>query len=338
MVKTVCEDESAWVSLYGEILDTRDKVDSTSSPMLGAGTDLQTDGQTITRGELRKFVEGSRSVDLEVRFDIPRRGILERIGDKKKGTEDQEIDMNQWVSLYRTQHSCMSTTSSLHPSIQVLLYHPQYSCSPPTLAMIILSILQIAFYIHHSHSLWSLGWDSIPATKAPTCSLLIYNPERRGQIWRFLTYQFVHVGLEHVCFNVIMQLAVGVPLEMSQMGWKGTARVLTVYLSGVTLGSLGGTLPNPSLDLAGASAGVYALIAAHLATLVLNWKEDGEVYRGRKREDKKVATSLAPMVRWIRLLAVTLFTLFDVSYAIYNYYIGVRTATGSPGGVSCAGE
>ena len=49
-------------------------------------------------------------------------------------------------------------------------------------------------------------------------------------------------------------------------------RVVIVYLAGVVFGSVGGSLPSPTSYLAGASAGVYALIAAHVSTLVMNWK------------------------------------------------------------------
>ena len=45
-------------------------------------------------------------------------------------------------------------------------------------------------------------------------------------------------------------------------------RGVIVYLAGVVFGSVGGSLPNPTSYLAGASAGVYALIAAHVSTLV----------------------------------------------------------------------
>ena len=37
---------------------------------------------------------------------------------------------------------------------------------------------------------------------------------------------------------------------------------------------------------AGASGGVYCLIAAHLATLILNWKQDGFVIVHRVRSGK----------------------------------------------------
>ena len=49
-------------------------------------------------------------------------------------------------------------------------------------------------------------------------------------------------------------------------------RVVIVYLAGVVFGSVGGSLPSPTSYLAGASAGVYALIAAHVSTLIMNWK------------------------------------------------------------------
>ena len=48
-------------------------------------------------------------------------------------------------------------------------------------------------------------------------------------------------------------------------------------MSGVLAGSLGTSLTDSSTYLAGASGGVYALIAAHLATLLLNWSEDNNV-------------------------------------------------------------
>ena len=70
------------------------------------------------------------------------------------------------------------------------------------------------------------------------------------------------------------QVIVGVFLEMEQEGWLGSLKVLIVYLAGVLAGSLGTSLSDPDTYIAGASGGVYALIAAHLATMTLNWAED----------------------------------------------------------------
>ena len=51
---------------------------------------------------------------------------------------------------------------------------------------------------------------------------------------------------------------------MSQPGWLGSLRVGGLYMAGVVLGSLAASVIQPKNYLVGASAGVYALIAAHL--------------------------------------------------------------------------
>jgi len=73
----------------------------------------------------------------------------------------------------------------------------------------------------------------------------------------------------HICNNVIMQLFLGVLLEMVHKWW----RVLIVYFAGVIAGSLATSVTDPDYYLAGASGGVYALITAHIATVILNWGE-----------------------------------------------------------------
>ena len=36
---------------------------------------------------------------------------------------------------------------------------------------------------------------------------LIFNPSKKKEIWRFLTYQFVHSGYFHICFNILVQVS-----------------------------------------------------------------------------------------------------------------------------------
>jgi len=69
----------------------------------------------------------------------------------------------------------------------------------------------------------------------------------------------------HLTVNLIVQLLLGVPLEMVHRGW----RVVLIYLSGVLAGSLATSVTDPSVYLAGASGGVYALITAHVATIII---------------------------------------------------------------------
>lgn len=78
----------------------------------------------------------------------------------------------------------------------------------------------------------------------------------------YFRYRWFHLG-----FNLVVQLLVGLPLEMVH----GSTRIGCVYLAGVLAGSLGTSVFDPEVYLVGASGGVYALLAAHLANVMLNY-------------------------------------------------------------------
>lgn len=103
----------------------------------------------------------------------------------------------------------------------------------------------------------------------PFASKLIYNPYRRFEIWRYFTYMFIHAGYWHISFNLLIQLAVGIPLETVHK----FNPVFIIYTGGVIGGALGNSIADPHAYLAGASGGCYALIAAHYSNLIINWKE-----------------------------------------------------------------
>ncbi|VVC24424.1 Hypothetical protein CINCED_3A023646 [Cinara cedri] len=139
-------------------------------------------------------------------------------------------------------------------------YEDQYSCNPPALCMIIVSLIEVLFFC------WDvLKLNTTESIHGPMASTFIYNPHRRREVWRYFTYMFVHVGNTHLVVNLIVQLLLGVPLEMVHHGW----RVLLIYLSGVLAGSLATSVTDPTVYLAGASGGVYALITAHVATIII---------------------------------------------------------------------
>lgn len=75
---------------------------------------------------------------------------------------------------------------------------------------------------------------------------------------------FVHTDFGHILGNLVLQIFLGLALELVHNWW----RVSFVYLSGVLAGSLGHSLSSTN-SLAGASAGVYALITAHIATVIM---------------------------------------------------------------------
>ena len=56
------------------------------------------------------------------------------------------------------------------------------------------------------------------------------------------------------------------------------------------------------------------------ATLILNWKEDGEMYKVRLKEHENAPPpmNLNPWIRGFRLAFVLLFVAFDVGKIIYD--------------------
>jgi len=101
----------------------------------------------------------------------------------------------------------------------------------------------------------------------PSDSVLVYRPDRRLQVWRFFSYMFLHANWFHLGFNIVIQLFFGIPLEVMH----GTARIGVIYMAGVFAGSLGTSVVDSEVFLVGASGGVYALLAAHLANITLNY-------------------------------------------------------------------
>ena len=154
----------------------------------------------------------------------------------------------------------------------------------------------------------------------PQCSHLTFSPFRRKEVWRFITYMLVHVNLQHLIMNIVLQLLVGLPLEMSH----GTKKVLIVYSCGVFSGSLATSVFDQTVFLVGASGGAYALVAAHIATLVINWQDDCIILR--QRFDRRPNTGkLQPRfhgssIRSFRLIFVLFYIIVDTVIAVYRRF------------------
>ncbi|KAJ0032960.1 hypothetical protein NQD34_000067 [Periophthalmus magnuspinnatus] len=144
-------------------------------------------------------------------------------------------------------------------------YFDSYTYCPPPWLILAITIAEVAVFMYYGFKLDRLVLQvSSPSfLKSP----LPYHPQLRAQAWRFLSYIFMHTGIEHLSLNMAMQLLVGVPLEMVH----GATRIGLVYVCGVLAGSLAVSVTDMTAPVVGSSGGVYALVSAHLANVVMNW-------------------------------------------------------------------
>ncbi|XP_068148903.1 protein rhomboid [Drosophila tropicalis] len=157
-----------------------------------------------------------------------------------------------------------------------------FRCWPPPCFILFVSLLEVAVFVYAS------GETSMED------SMLIYSPEQRLQLWRFISYALLHCSWLHLGFNVLTQLLFGLPLELVHGSW----RTCIIYLAGILAGSLGTSVVDSEVYLVGASGGVYALLAAQLASVALNF---GQIRHGLAQ-----------------LMAVLIFASCDLGYAVYS--------------------
>lgn len=98
----------------------------------------------------------------------------------------------------------------------------------------------------------------------------LYGPlVKSGQYWRLVTCAFLHGGIIHIAFNGMAMVYLGGMLEMMQ----GTARFLAVYFFSVVTASLTSILWNNARLSVGASGGIFGLLGAFLAMMLLYYKD-----------------------------------------------------------------
>ncbi|KAK8739914.1 hypothetical protein OTU49_003265 [Cherax quadricarinatus] len=171
-------------------------------------------------------------------------------------------------------------------------YADHYRCWPPPLFVIAVTLVQLGVFAYYTVTTGEMN----VAGPVAVDSLFIYRPDKRHHVWRFIFYAFLHAGWVHLAFNLLVQLLVGLPLEMVH----GSARIGTVYLAGVLAGSLGTSVFDADVYLVGASGGVYALLAAHLANVLINYNN--------------------MQFGILRLIGVFFVASADVGFAIYDRY------------------
>jgi membrane associated rhomboid family serine protease len=89
-----------------------------------------------------------------------------------------------------------------------------------------------------------------------------------NQWWRFITPIFLHAGLIHIIFNMLLQLTLGRDMEKE----IGPLRFTLVYFSAGIFGFvLGGNYAADGITSVGASGSLFGILALTLLDLLYNW-------------------------------------------------------------------
>ncbi|XP_038132280.1 rhomboid-related protein 2 [Cyprinodon tularosa] len=176
-------------------------------------------------------------------------------------------------------------------------YLSQANCCPPPIFIIAVSIAELAVFIYYA--VWKPQKQWVTLDEGIWKSPLTYDPDKREEAWRFISYMFVHAGVEHIVGNLLMQLLLGIPLELVHKGIE----VGVVYMAGVVAGSLASSIFDPLSALVGASGGVYALIGGYFMNAVVNFRK------------------MIPLLGVFRILVIVLIVGTDFGFAFYRRFV-----------------
>jgi len=124
-------------------------------------------------------------------------------------------------------------------------------------------------YLGEGPEHWSAGLDSFSpgstdlSWAGPNCE------DHRGQVYRWVSYQFTHLGFWHLFCNAFTLFFLGVPLE----GYRGSVRIAVVFNVGIIAGALVYLVLESHRMMFGFSSGCFALLGMHYQALIVNWKE-----------------------------------------------------------------
>ncbi|KEF53046.1 uncharacterized protein A1O9_10954 [Exophiala aquamarina CBS 119918] len=105
---------------------------------------------------------------------------------------------------------------------------------------------------------------------AELCGFSGFNNDHPNQWFRFILPMFLHAGLIHIAFNLLLQLTMGREMEKA----IGSIRFALVYFSSGIFGFvLGGNFAATAVASTGASGCLFGILALVLLDLIYTWNE-----------------------------------------------------------------
>uniref|UniRef100_A0A6P7GMY1 Rhomboid-related protein 3-like n=1 Tax=Diabrotica virgifera virgifera TaxID=50390 RepID=A0A6P7GMY1_DIAVI len=225
----------------------------------------------VSVNELRTFLETQEEVE------IPD-AVLESLYRKFDKNKDRQLDFVEFLDML-TNRTFKETFYNVAdkilkfvvlplkdrktPRLQRTItftgaYEREFKCKENILGMAVLSIIQIICFYANSTS-----------KRANVLSnALRFHPCKKRQVYRYITYLLLHADNMHLYGNIVIQILIGVRLEMVH-SW----RVVVIYVAGALGGCLAHSVLDRSSTLVGGSGGVFSFFTAHIAAVILNWRE-----------------------------------------------------------------
>lgn len=102
------------------------------------------------------------------------------------------------------------------------------------------------------------------------CGFSNFDFDSPNQWFRFITPMFLHAGIIHIGFNMLLQLTMGREMELA----IGSIRFALVYFSSGIFGFvLGGNFAASGISSTGASGALFGILALTLLDLIYCWRE-----------------------------------------------------------------
>ncbi|XP_056643141.1 rhomboid-related protein 3-like [Diorhabda sublineata] len=221
--------------------------------------------------ELKEFLEAQE------RSTIPD-NVLECIIKKFDRNCDTQLDFEEFLEMVNNitfietfqnatnrilRFILLPQKESAHPVLRKTVtrtgsYEKQFKFGFNTTGILIISILQVILFYS----------DSKCDEPGSIRRALYFLPCNRSTLYRYLSYLLVHLNQTHLWANVILQIIIGIPLEMVH-SW----RVIVIYLAGAVGGALLTSVFERSTIFLGGSGGDFALYTAHISVVLMNWRE-----------------------------------------------------------------
>ncbi|KAK4554358.1 hypothetical protein LTR86_008566 [Recurvomyces mirabilis] len=98
----------------------------------------------------------------------------------------------------------------------------------------------------------------------------IHDQPAPNQWWRFIVPIFIHAGIIHISFNLLLQLTLGKDIELL----IGSVRFAIVYFAAGIFGFvLGGNFAANGIASCGCSGSLFGILAINLLDLLYTWKD-----------------------------------------------------------------